>query len=324
MSRTARSPSASPGYAYLLFAAVMVFWGLNWPVMKIGLAYIPPFAFGAVRMALGAALLFLVNALRGELRLPARRDLPVLISVGVLHMFVSMACTNLGLKMVGAGRAALLAYTTPLWVTPGAMLWLGEKLSRRKLVGMLVSLAGLLLLFNPFAFAWDQPRVIFANGTLLAGALAWALSILHVRGHRWESTPLQLMPWQMLLAAPLLYSLSLLLEADQPIVVTPVLVTVLGYNSVVATAFGYWASVTVTRLLPATTTSLGFLGAPVVAILTSVLFFGEPPSFSLVGGLVAIVGGLAMVVLADSGDGGANAPGGGRWSSIEDGVARGS
>jgi drug/metabolite transporter (DMT)-like permease len=268
--------------------------------MKIGLAYIPPFAFGAARMALGALLLFGLNALRGELRLPARRDLSVVVSVGVFHMFLSMACTNLGLKMVGAGRAALLSYTTPLWVTPGAILWLGERPSPRKVMGMLVSLAGLALLFNPLAFAWDQPRVIIANGTLLAGALAWSLAILHVRGHRWESTPLQLAPWQMLLAAPLLFALSRLLEADQPIIASPVLIAVLSYNAVVATAFCFWASVTVTRILPATTTSLGFLGAPVVALLTSVLFLGEPLSLSLIGGLLAIIIGLAMVLLADS------------------------
>jgi drug/metabolite transporter (DMT)-like permease len=224
----------------------------------------------------------------------------VVLSVGLLHMMISLACTNLGLKMVGAGRAALLAYTTPLWVTPGAILWLGERVSPSKLGGLLLGLAGLALLFNPFAFAWDQPRVLWANAALLAAALAWALSILHVRGHRWEATPFQILPWQMLLAAPMLLLMSVLLEADQPIRWSPVLAAVLAYNAVVATAFCYWASITVSRLLPATTTSLGFMGVPAVAILVSVLFAGEPASFSLVGGLLAIVCGLALVLLADS------------------------
>ena len=55
-----------------------------------------------------------------------------------------------------------------------------------------------------------------------------------------------------------------------------------------------------TRLLPATTTSLGLLGVPVVGILSSVLFLGERLSFSLLGGLVGIVCGVALVVRADS------------------------
>jgi drug/metabolite transporter (DMT)-like permease len=290
----------NPRRAYGLLACVILFWGLNWPIMKTGLHYIPPFAFGAVRLVLGAALLFLLLALRGEVRLPGRRDLPVVLSVSILQLLVMMTCVNLALKEVGAGRAALLAYTTPLWVTPGAVLWLGERLSPLKLVGLVVGLVGLVVLFNPLSFAWDQPRVLRGNGLLLLGALAWAASILHVRGHRWERTPLQLLPWQMLLAAPALLGLSWLFERDQPIRWGAPLAAVLGYNALVATAFCYWASITVTRLLPATTTSLGLLGVPVVGILSSVLFLGERLSFSLVGGLVGIVCGVALVVIADS------------------------
>jgi drug/metabolite transporter (DMT)-like permease len=285
--------------AYALFASVILLWGINWPIMKIGLAHMPPFAFGATRLFMGAALLLGLNAIRGELRLPARRDLPVVLSVGLLNFLMFMGCTNLGLQVVGAGRAALLAYTTPLWVTPGAIWWLGERPSPSKLVGLLLGLGGLTLLFNPFAFAWDEPRVLWGNGVLLGGAIFWALSILHVRAHRWTSTPLQLLPWQMLLAAPLFLVLSRILEADRPILWDAALGWVLAYNAVVATAFCFWASITVTRLLPATTTSLGHLGVPVVAIASSVLWVGEPLSVSLVGGLLGIACGLVLVVRAD-------------------------
>jgi drug/metabolite transporter (DMT)-like permease len=290
----------NPRRAYVLLACVILFWGLNWPIMKTGLRYIPPIGFGAVRLILGATLLFLLLAVRGELRFPGRRDLPVVLSVSILQLLVMMTCVNLGLRDVGAGRAALLAYTTPLWVTPGSVLWLGERLSPLKLVGLFVGIVGLVVLFNPLSFAWDQPRVLRGNGLLLLGAFAWAASILHVRGHRWESTPLQLLPWQMLLAAPALLGLSLVFERDQPIGWGAPLMGVLAYNALVATAFCYWASITVTRLLPATTTSLGFLGVPVVGVMSSVLFLGEPLSLSLVGGLVGIVCGLALVAIADS------------------------
>jgi drug/metabolite transporter (DMT)-like permease len=289
----------NPRRAYGLLACVILFWGLNWPIMKTGLHYIPPIGFGAVRLVLGAALLFLLLALRREVRLPTRHDLPVVLSVAILQLLVTMTCTNLALREVGAGRAALLAYTTPLWVAPGAILWLGERLSPLKLAGLVVGLAGLVVLFNPLSFAWDQPRVLRGNGLLLLGALAWAGSILHVRGHRWESTPLQLLPWQMLLAAPALLGLSWLFERDQPILWGGPLAAVLAYNALVATAFCYWAVITVTRLLPATTTSLGLLGVPVVGILASVVFLGERLGFSLVGGLMGIVCGVALVVLAD-------------------------
>lgn len=290
----------NPRRAYLLLLGVIVFWGLNWPIMKVGLHYIPPFAFGASRMLLGAALVLLLLAVRKELRLPGAQDLPVVLSVGILQLAVVVSCNNLGLREVGAGRAALLAYTTPLWVAPGAMLFLGERLSRLKLAGLFIGLLGLVVLFNPLGFAWDQPRILRGNGLLLLGALAWAICILHVRGHRWQRTALQLLPFQMLVAAPPMVGLSLLLERDQPIVWALPLAAVLAYNAAVATAFCYWAAITVQRLLPATTTSLGMLGVPCVGILSSVLFLGEPLTVSLVGGLAGIVCGLALVVRADN------------------------
>lgn len=291
----------NPRRAYALLMGVILFWGLNWPIMKIGLQYIPPFAFGAARMLLGAALVVLLLAVRKELRLPGKQDVPVVLSVGILQLAVVVSCNNLGLEQVGAGRAALLAYTTPLWVAPGAVLFLGERLSPLKLVGMSIGLLGLAVLFNPLGFAWDQPRVLRGNALLLLGALAWAICILHVRGHRWQRSPLQLLPFQMLVAAPPMLGLSLLLERDQPIVWALPLAAVLAYNAAVATAFCFWAAITVQRLLPATTTSLGMLGVPCVGILASVLFLDEPLTVSLVGGLVGIVGGLALVLRADSG-----------------------
>ena len=44
--------------AYLLLAAVVVLWGVNWPIMKIGLAYIAPVWFVTIRLFIGAALFF--------------------------------------------------------------------------------------------------------------------------------------------------------------------------------------------------------------------------------------------------------------------------
>ena len=72
--------------AYLLLASVILLWGVNWPVMKVGLLYMPPLWFAAVRVLLGGACLFALVAARGRLRLPERRDFPVLISVGVLQI----------------------------------------------------------------------------------------------------------------------------------------------------------------------------------------------------------------------------------------------
>lgn len=291
--------AADPGRAALLLIAVILLWGVNWPVMKVALDSIPPFWFGAARMALGAATLFAVLLWRGELRLPGRPDLPIIVSVGLLQMALFLACINTGLEVVEAGRSALLVYTTPLWVTPAAMIIFGERMGPLKTLGWLLGLGGLAVLFNPFGFDWQTTEVLLGNGLLLLGAFAWAVALLHVRGHRWHLSPLQLAPWQMLLALPLLLTIALITEPLQTIEPSWSLAAILFYNGPIATAFCFWAALTVTRSLPAITTSLGFLGVPMVGVAAATLWLQEPVTATLTIGLLLMLTGLAVVNLSE-------------------------
>jgi drug/metabolite transporter (DMT)-like permease len=292
----ARAPAAR---AYLLLAAVVVFWGINWPVMKVGLQAVPPFAYALSRLAIGAATLFAVLAATGRLARPGRADLPVVISVALLQMVAFMTCVNFGLMRVDAGRAAIMAYTTPLWVTPVAVGVLGERLSARKGAGLALGLAGVAVLFNPMGFDWSEPRVVTGNSLLMLAAFGWAGAILHTRNHAWRSSPLQLAPWQMSLAAPVMLGFALVFEHDMQIAWTPALGANLLYNGVVATAFCFWAVVTVQRSLPAVSTSLGLLAVPTAGMLLSGAILGEPLTATRLGGLVLILAGMGLVNLAD-------------------------
>jgi len=296
-----REPTATVATprAYLLLAVVIVLWGANWPVMKVGLDSIPPLWFAVARLVLGAVALFLVLATTRRLVLPSRHDLPILLSVGVLQMGGFLILINLGLERVPAGRSAVLAYTTPLWVAPGAVLLLQERLGRFEAIGLGLGLAGIALLFNPAEFPWADRRAVIGNLLLMLAALSWACAILHARAHRWRASPLQLAPWQMLIAIPPVLVLALALEDWGRIRWTGELMLVLAYNGPIATAFCYWAAVTVTRALPAVSTSLGFLGVPVTGVLFAAATLGEPLGAGLMGGLLLIIGGLALVNTAD-------------------------
>jgi len=297
--KAANSLALSPTVARLLLVAVVILWGSNWPVLKSGVAYMPPVWFAAARMVLGALSLFALLAVLGRLSLPTRRDLPVVITVGALQMGAFLALVNIALLYVGAGRSAILAYTTPLWVTPAAIFLLGERLTSFKLLGLALGLAGVAVLFNPLGFDWSDPQVLLGNGLLLIAALAWSVAILHVRRHKWESSPLQLAPWQMVIAVPPLVLVSWLTEDWSRIRWSDDLALVLAYNGPLATAFCFWAVVSVTRALPAVTTSLSLLAVPVTGVAASALFLAEPLTPTLVAGLVLILGGTALVNLGD-------------------------
>lgn len=293
------SRPVKPALAALLLGLVILLWGVNWPVMKMVVGQMPPMTFVASRLGLGAVTLVIAAALAGQLRLPHRHDLPVILSIGLLQMTGFMTLVTLALQHVPAGRAGILAYTTPLWVVPLALIFLKEKLSGLKIAGLLLGLAGVGVLFNPAGFDWSDASVKWGNGMLMAAAALWAINIVQVRGHRWAGTPLSLAPWQMGMAALLTGLYAALTEDQGKIQWSGQLVALLVYNGPLATAFCFWAVVTVNRALPAITMSLAILGVPVVGLVSAALWLREPLTPTNVIGLGLIAIGLLAVALAD-------------------------
>ncbi|PWG62489.1 DMT family transporter [Sediminicurvatus halobius] len=300
MSTATGSALVSPARARLLLLAVVLLWGANWPVMKVGLESIGPLTFAATRMLLGGATLAVVAALQGQLRLPDRADWPVVFGVGLLQMAGFLGLVNLGLQYVPAGRSAILAYTTAIWVVPLAAMLLGERLAGRRLAGFVIGIAGVGVLFNPFGFDWTDRAVLLGNGLLLLAALLWAILIVQVRGHAMRGSPLSLGPWQFAVAALVLTPLALLLEGTASIRWSPQLAVILAYNGPLATGFCFWAMITVTRALPAITTSLSSLAVPVTGMLLAAVTIGEPLTVTNLAGLALILGGVGLVSVPQS------------------------
>ncbi len=283
--------------AYILLAAAVFFWGVTWPVMKVGVTYIAPVSFAALRMVIAAGAWFLLLAVLGRLRLPPREDLSVVISVALLQLAAPTALVHLSLLFVDAGRASLLAFTHPLWVAPVAVLFLREPFSRWVAIGLALGMTGLMILFNPFSFDWTDLSVLAGNGMLLLSAFTWGMGIVHVRAHRWQASPLDLAPWQMLLAAGVLSGFAGFREGPLVIPSGYAPIAILLFTGLIATGFCYWAAVVASRALPAMVSSLGFLGVPVVGILSSSLVLFEPLSGVLIAGLVLILLGIGTLVV---------------------------
>lgn len=280
--------------ALALFAIVIFAWGLNWTVAKLTLQFMTPLWMAAIRGGLAAVVLLFVMLATKSLRIPKRGDVPVVCSIALLHMTAFAALMSLGLQLVPAGRSVVLGYTTPLWVTPAAVLLLGERLTPARIAGVAVGMAGLAVMFNPLAFDWADKRALLGNGLLLLSAFCWAISIIHTRAHQWISTPFQLVFWEVLLATIVLTLLAIVFEGWPQITWNIQLVLLLGYGSVIGVSLAYWAMAMVNRSLPAVTTSLGVLATPVVGVVSSMVLLDEPFSLSLLVALTLIIGGIML------------------------------
>ena len=276
---------------------MVVVWGSNWSIMKVGLQYIDPYwlAAGRILIALVASIVLLL--VLGRLRRPHRQDMPIILGVGLMQFAGFMTLIGLGLEYVQAGRAAILAYTTPLWVTPVAAIVLKERLTPSKLLGVVVGLTGLMILFNPLAFDWSDRNVVLGNAYLLLAALIWALSIVHVRYHTWHATVLELLPWQLLVALVVVLPIAFVL-ATRPITWNLTSVLVLAYNGLLATAYAQWASVRMTQLLPAVTVSVGLLIVPVAGLGMATWWLDEPFTWALGLGMLLIISGIGLQLIS--------------------------
>jgi len=273
---------------------VILSWGFNWVVTKLLVQDVSALWLVAIRSTIALAVLFVLAAASRSLVLPRRGDLPVVFNVALLHMSAYAILMTIGLMHVAAGRSIVLGFTTPLWVIPGAVLFLGERLTPMRAFGVALGMVGLALLFNPAAFDWSDARALLGNGLLLLAAFCWAVSILHLRAHKWISTPWQLVFWEVLLATVVLVLAAFAFEGAPRIAWDTRIVLLFLYGGVFGVALAYWAMSMVNRSLPAITTSLGVLATPVVGVLGSIAVLGEPLSLSLVIALALIIGGIAI------------------------------
>ena len=283
----------------MLLGAVAVGWGTAWPVIKAILQDVPPLWTLLLRSVVGTATLFTISIGRRSLTLPQRGDIAVVLNVSLLHMVAFAVLVSVGLQFVPAGRSIVLGYTTPLWVSAGARIFLSEALTRARIAGIGLGLFGLAVLFNPFNFPWHDHAAVTGNLLVLLGSFCWAASILHVRAHRWVSSPFELVPWQVLLATCTLAPLALLFEGVPRIEWSARLLALLVYGGTAGIALPYWAMQIVNKNLPAITTSLALLVVPVVGVACSALALGEPISAGLILAMLLIISGI-VVGMSDS------------------------
>lgn len=268
--------------------------------MRASVPLIPPFWFATARVFIGSVVLFMILAATGRVRLPPRTDLPIILSVGICMMGLYVVLVHYALQFVPAGRGALLAYSTPLWVTPVAVVFMGVRLTALRLTGLVLGLGGLGFMFNPAGFDWSDSDVLVGNGLCIVAAMSWSVAILHMRHQSWTLSPLQLAPWQLMVATVFTLPFTLLLESRSEMTMGWPLTALVAYGGIIGTGVGIWAVTSTVRHLGPLTASVGMLGGPVFATTISITLLDERLTWTLGGGFVLILGGIVLVTLAQA------------------------
>ncbi len=266
-----------------------------WPAAKYALKLgTTPLWFAEGRAALSFLSVTLLVMLRGQLRWPHRADLPVLFSVGTLQLAAFFAFAHAAVAWVPAGRTAILANTTAIFVVPLSLLVLHERISALRWLAAGLGMAGVVVIMGPWAINWTDRNVLIGHGFLLAAGLSWSVAIIMVRGTRPRLTMFELLPWCFLLASMLLLPLTLWVAPHGTLGPRPSAWVALAYIGLLAGPVGTWCVLEASATLPTVVSSIGFLATPAAGLILSNIFLGEPFTADLLLGSALILGGVGF------------------------------
>jgi drug/metabolite transporter (DMT)-like permease len=279
-----------------LFAFIVLSFGLGWPVSKIGLNYMSPAWYTTVRLLIAGSTMMMVVIAVGKFSWPKREDIPLILIIGLLQISIYILLASTGLAFLPAGRSSLLAYTTPLWIMPAVTFFFNEKAGILRWAGFFMGISGLIMLMSPWEVNWSDSRALIGAGILLLASLCWAISMLCARYMQWSKSPLELIPWQLLIGMIPILGYAFIKEPLTTVTWNTPLVLSLAYTGVLVTGLAYWACIIITRELPTIIVSLGFLMVPVVSLIISCFYMNEHVTITMLAAMALIIAGVGCVV----------------------------
>lgn len=296
-----RSRNRAAANAGLL--AIVLIWGLNFPIMKAALDHVPPLGFNALRFPLAAATLAILLRLQGRRLVPRRRDWGKVVLLGALGHVVFQICFVFSLDLTLTGNAALLLATSPVWVVLLGTAMGRERFNPWALWGSLITLAGMALLIaggggGEAAGGGDGGGPggnRFGDLLMVGAAVSWALYTVLGRRAVKRHGALEVTGWAMWAGAPLVVA------AGVPdlwrVGLGSISLAAWGaaaYAGVLAVAVAYLLWYRAVGVLGQSRTAIYQNLVPVVALAAAWLWLNETPGGVQAAGTVVILAGLLV------------------------------
>ncbi|MFM0517155.1 MULTISPECIES: EamA family transporter [Caballeronia] len=273
----------------LIASVVIVAWGVNFVVIKLGLHGVPPMLLGALRFAFAALPVFFVKRPQIPLRWLFAYSLTISLGQFALlfyGMYVGMP----------AGLASLVLQAQAFFTLIFASIFLGERIRAANVAGLVIAAAGLALIGMRGGHAMTLAGFLFT----LAAAAMWALGNV-VTKRMGKVDLLSLVVWGSLIPPLPFLALSLIFEGPARIeasLASIPLVSVFAilYLAFIATIVGYSLWGKLLARYPAGSVAPFSLLVPVIGLASAAVFLGEGLSVAQVVGAALVMAGLAVNV----------------------------
>ena len=279
---------------YFSLTLTTLFWGGTFIAGRLLAGSLPPVSSSFLRFSIASiSLLCMVLFIEKKLPIPRVKQWLPLILLGLTGVFFYNIFFFTGLKHITAGRASLIIAFTPLTITILAALFSGERMNLKQFGGVLISLAGALLVVSN-----GQPQMLLKGGfgpgekALLGCVLSWSIYSIIGRSVMNTLSPLTTVCYSsiigtLFLAVPVfkgnLFSSFFTLSSTDWMS--------LGYLGIFGTAIGFSLYYKAIKKIGATRAGIFINMVPIFALLLSWLFLHETVQPTvLVGGLLILTG----------------------------------
>jgi drug/metabolite transporter (DMT)-like permease len=282
------------GRDWSLLGLLSILWGGSFFFNGVVLKELPPLTVVLLRVAIAA--LMLVPLLHAY-RIPLPKGVPgwkPFFAIGLLNNVLPFSLIVIGQTYVSSGLASILNATTPLFTIVVMAVAGEERLSARRIAGLVVGLAGVIVLHGGgLAFEAGQGIGILL---CLAAAFSYGLSALLARRLPANSPPLATATFQLLASAAMMTIVAGVVDRpwQLPVPSTATWLAVIGLAAL-STALAYIVFFQILRRSGATNVMLVTLLIPVTAILLGYLVLGEEVSQREIIGALVIASALLLI-----------------------------
>jgi drug/metabolite transporter (DMT)-like permease len=256
-----------------LLIILTVVWGLNWPVMKLGVTGMPPLLFRTLSMWLGLPVLALALVwLKVPFAMP-RKHWPELLLLAATNMFIWHVCIILAIQSLSSGRAAILGYTMPIFSAILGAIFFASVMTKRNWLGVAAAALGVaLLLWHEMMGLSGKPLGV---ALALTAAATWALGTQLLRRTKIDTPTLTISFWMTVLACVVMSALTVTFEREAWVMPSQSSWFAIVYNAVLVFGFAHAAWFYLARTLPPVASTLSVMFIPILGVFVGAYWLGE-------------------------------------------------
>jgi drug/metabolite transporter (DMT)-like permease len=276
----------------ILLAIAILIWGFAYVVTKSGLSAVPPMLFALLRYSVASLLLVPLALARGGLRrLPRPIPWTTLILMALTGVGLYYILFNLALSYTSASQTALIQSAFPAIVAIMAVFWLHERVSRRRMVGIALAVAGVALIVATQADAAARDPLL-GNALAFASVLSWSVYTILAKRMS-DADPIAVTALISLIGTVMLVPAALLENADVSLSSIPAEGWLpIIYLGALASAVGYLLYIRALRDIDASLVGTFINLSPVIGVVSGVLVLGESITPTAIGGGVMVLAGV--------------------------------